>query len=85
MTGLSFILDASGVNRLKYFKIVYVWFHSCTSVYVRLISITCQGEKVETVNCIATLILVEMGRYVKIWTYYKNLLQCEIPGLSVEW
>ena len=44
----------------------------------------CQGEKVKTVNCIATLILVEMGRYVKICTYYKNQVQCEIPGLSVE-
>jgi hypothetical protein len=46
----------------------------------------CQSEKkIRTVNGIAIVILVKMGRYVKFCTFFKYLPHCEVAALSVEW
>jgi hypothetical protein len=52
---------------------------------VRLSWFVCQSEKkIRTVNGIATLILVKMGRCVKFCTFFKYLPDCEIPGVGFE-
>jgi len=41
-------------------------------------------KKIKTVNNIATLISIKIGRYVQFCTFFKNPLHCEIPALTVE-
>ena len=41
-------------------------------------------KKIKTVNGIATLILVKMGRYINFCSFFKNPQHCEIPALTVE-
>jgi len=45
----------------------------------------CINISTKTVNGTPTLILVTMWRYGNFWTFFKNLLRCEIPALTVEW
>ena len=65
---------------------MYIYFfHPCNCLWVLLSSLTCKSEKIKTINGIATVIIAEMWRCVKFCTFFKNLLHCEIPALTVEW
>jgi len=42
-------------------------------------------EKTKTVNGTAILIVVKIGSYVQLCTFFKTPLHCPIPALTAEW
>jgi hypothetical protein len=81
---LSFMLEVSRVNMLKYCQAVYRFSLTHRFVCPLKLVYVLNWKKIRTVNGIATLIIAKMGGYVKFCTFFKNPLHCQIPGLSVE-
>ena len=84
-TAVPFILEVSGVNWLKYFQALYQFSLMHRFVCRLKLVYVSKWNKQKTVNCIATVILVKMWRYVKFCTFFKNPLNCKIPALTAEW
>jgi hypothetical protein len=84
MTRLNFILEVSRVNMLKYLQVVYP-FSLRHNFYAHLTLLLLKEKKNKTVKGIATLILVKIWKYIEFCTFFKNLLHCQIPALTVEW
>jgi len=78
MTGLSFILEVFGVNRLKYFQVAYRFTLMYKFVWrLELVYVTEWKKKASKWYCYCNF--VKIWRYVQFSTFYKNLLHSQIP------